>query len=79
MHPAPISWVEDVIAEMWESLTSGTLQARQAVLESTVDCTVVERNGAELYYEFPCAKITKVPSRQFVMEGSTFKPGVVAF
>lgn len=64
---------------MWESLASGTLQARQAVLESTVDCTIVEGNGAELYYEFPCAKLSKVPLAQFVMEGSTFKPVVVAF
>ncbi len=56
---------------MWESLTSGTLQARQAVLESTVDCTIVEGNGAELYYEFPCAKLSKIPLGQFVMGSST--------
>ena len=79
MHPAPMSWVEDVIAAMWESLASGTLQARRAVLESTVDCTVVERDRAELHSEFPCAKLSKVPLWQFVMEGSTFKPVVVAF
>ena len=40
---------------------------------------VVERDRAELHYEFPCAKLSKVPLGQFAMEGSTFKPVVGAF
>jgi len=64
---------------MRESLASGTLQARRAVLKSAVDCAVLERDRAELHHEFPCAKLSKVPLGQFVMEGSTFKPVVVAF
>ena len=64
---------------MRESLASGTLQARRAVLRSAVDCAVVERDRAELHYEFPCTKVSKVPSGQFVMEGSIIKSFVVAF
>jgi hypothetical protein len=53
--------VGEVLAEMREPLANGTLEAQRTVLESTVEHVVVEKNRAELYYQFPCAAVSEVP------------------
>jgi predicted DNA-binding protein (UPF0278 family) len=45
--------VEEILAEMREPLAKGTLAAQRTVLKSAVDHIVVEKNRAELYYQFP--------------------------
>ena len=53
--------MEELLAELRDPLTNGTLQAQRTVLESTVDRIVVEPHRAELYYQFPCANLYEVP------------------
>jgi site-specific DNA recombinase len=53
--------VEEILAEMRDPLANGTLEAQRTVLRSTVERIVVEKNRAELYYQFPCATLYKVP------------------
>ena len=53
--------MEGLLAEMREPLANGTLEAQREVLQSTVDRVIVERNRAELHYQFPCANLYKVP------------------
>ena len=53
--------VEEILAEMREPLTNGTLAAQRTVLKSAVDHIAVEKNRAKLYYQFPCANLHKVP------------------
>ena len=62
-----------------EPLANGTLEAQREVLQSTVDRVIVERNRAELHYQFPCANLYKEPPGRFVIRGSTSRPLVVAF
>lgn len=57
----PRQIMEEILAEMRERLAEGKLDAQRAVLKSTVDHIVVEQNRAELYYQFPCANLYKVP------------------
>ena len=57
----PRETVEGLLAEMRQPLANGTLEAQRAILQSTVDRLVVERQSAELYYQFPCAALYKVP------------------
>jgi site-specific DNA recombinase len=57
----PRDIVEELLAQMRDPLASGTLDAQRAVLKSAVDRIVVEKNRAELYYQFPCAALYKVP------------------
>jgi hypothetical protein len=75
----PRDTFEDLLDEMREPLASDTLPAQQAALQRVVDRIVVERNRAELYYQFLCANLYKVPPARFVIKGSTFQPLVVAF
>jgi site-specific DNA recombinase len=57
----PREIVEELLAELREPLANGTLPAQRRVLENTVDRIIVERNRAELHYQFPCANLYKVP------------------
>lgn len=53
--------VEEILAEMRQPLANGTLDAQRTVLQSAVDRIVVGKKKAELYYQFPCAHLYKVP------------------
>ena len=53
--------LEELLAEMRAPLANGTLEAQRTVLKSTVNHIAVEKNKAELYYQFPCAALYKVP------------------
>ena len=50
---------------MREPPPHGTLVAQRAILQSTVDRLVVKRRSAELYHQFLCAALYKVPPGGF--------------
>ena len=55
---------------MREPPPHGTLVAQRAILQSTVDRLVVKRRSAELYYQFLCAALYKVPPGVFEHKGA---------
>ena len=59
--------VEGLLAEMREPLANGTLEAQREALQSTVDRVIVERNRAELHYQFPCANLYKEPPGEYFL------------